>query len=552
MSVQKPLTVAGTRYAIGMDRFASVESGRIDSFRLDYYSALSIAPFQLVASAGGDVYYLDANNSLEQYNGDETLASDRVLCAAERLGELFIADVSDVVAQGDKDDAGSKGTISGVSHDSLDSPAYTDWTELAINKDDYVVEITAASNPSIVLGMYKIATIASGSLTLATGAGADGDVSFRILRGPKVWKASTASLTPYTATTGSVPVGCHAIACYRDRIILAGDGTPGFYASRQGDPYDFNYGASDLDPARAYSGVLSTAGGTGVPIHAVVAFADDFLVFGCRNELWVMLGDITYGGVIVNRSREIGILSRTAWCRLPDGTMVFLSAGGLYAIAPGSGGFPVRVSDAIPRELLGVDPLSTTITMAYDLYDQGIHIYLTPDSTSGLPTHWFLDWNTKSFWPVRFGANSFDPTALLAFRKIGSGSHSDVLLGCRDGYIRRYSDSASTDDGTPILSNVMIGPLRPGGSMAQDGNLTEMIANLTRDSGSVNWALYVGETPEDALRSSARQVGTWSGGHNRRVRPRVRGNAIYLQLQSGAPWELEELMVSMQPAGQRR
>src|SRR5690606_23004870 len=242
MSVQKPLTVAGTRYAIGMDRFASVESGRIDSFRLDYYSALSIAPFQLVASAGGDVYYLDANNSLEQYNGDETLASDRVLCAAERLGELFIADVSDVVAQGDKDDAGSKGTISGVNHDSLDSPAYTDWTELAINKDDYVVEITAASNPSIVLGMYKIATIASGSLTLATGAGADGDVSLRILRGPKVWKASTASLTPYTATTGSVPVGCHAIACYRDRIILAGDGTPGFYASRQGDPYDFNYG----------------------------------------------------------------------------------------------------------------------------------------------------------------------------------------------------------------------------------------------------------------------------------------------------------------------
>src|SRR5690606_2186420 len=46
MYLQHPVTVAGTRYAIGLDRFASVESSRIDSFRLDYYSALSIAPFQ--------------------------------------------------------------------------------------------------------------------------------------------------------------------------------------------------------------------------------------------------------------------------------------------------------------------------------------------------------------------------------------------------------------------------------------------------------------------------------------------------------------------------
>jgi hypothetical protein len=110
----------------------------------------------------------------------------------------------------------------------------------------------------------------------------------------------------------------------------------------------------------------------------------------------------------------------------------------------------------------------------------------------------------------------------------GAGNH--VLLGGRDGYIRKFHRSNQTDDGTIIDSYCWLGPIRLGGSDYLDGILTEVVAILDDESGDVDWELYVGDSPEEALVSTAITSDTWDGGVNYKDRPRVRGTVCFIKL----------------------
>jgi hypothetical protein len=128
-----------------------------------------------------------------------------------------------------------------------------------------------------------------------------------------------------------------------------------------------------------------------------------------------------------------------------------------------------------------------------------------------------------------------------------------VILGCQDGFLRRYSGDSGTDDNVTFPSRVAIGPLRMSIAEA-DGMLTEMTAIMAKDSGDVTWSLHVGETAEDALRAGAFASGTFGGGRNRSVQPRARGHAIYLKLEGagGIPWAMEEIGARIRQLGKAR
>ena len=167
--------------------------------------------------------------------------------------------------------------------------------------------------------------------------------------------------------------------------------------------------------------------------------------------------------------------------------------------------------------------------------------------------HFFVDWETDGYFPVTLHTDH-EPLSILAFSATGTAD-SPVMLGCRDGYIRRYTTDNANDDGVEFTSSVVIGPMRLGGSDWVNGTIYEIVATLADDSGDVEWAVMVADTMEGALDASASVTGTWVAGRNHTVRPRRGGGAFALRLENGETnngWALEVLTAVIGPRGRQR
>ncbi len=352
------------------------------------------------------------------------------------------------------------------------------------------------------------------------------------------------------------------VATYRDRIVLAGDPNAphAYFASRQGNPRDFDYGRDAADAGRAVGGTNANAptGGLSEPIRALITYSSDFLIFGCTNSIYQLRGDWATGGNIELLSGEIGVIGRFAHCKTPSGEIVFLSRDGLYMMQAG-GGTPVRVSrERLPDELLSLDDRIYDISLAFDVRDNGIYIFVTNnESTSTYGTsqyHWWFDWEDKGFWPFQL-PSAQQPRCSFANNNTDSAPDAAVLLGCRDGYLRRFQRYAESDDGTSFNSSVSIGPLVLGDKYSE-GLLQELYATVAEGSGEVDWALYTGENNEQAsIATTAFASGTWaSEGLNPTEHPRMRGMSAVLKISNGEgrAWTVETINAKTIKVGKQR
>lgn len=348
-------------------------------------------------------------------------------------------------------------------------------------------------------------------------------------RQPKKYEPSgSGTLSNWTAATaGTIPKGCTCIAAWSDRIVLGGGTTnpANVYFSAQSDPQDWDYAVESAGAAVALP--------MKDDVTALVPHSDNCLIIGCATSLWIMRGDPGLGsGIRDYISQDIGVVDKGSWCITPEGLFVFLSQDGLYVVPAGcdSARYPTSLSrERMPDELIGINRSTIVATMAYNLRWRGIDIFLTP-VTAGTEsaTHWFFDWETKSFWKVKFGLTSYEPFAVHA-RRDQTSSESSTVMGCRDGYIRRFVSTAKTDDGTAFDSHIYLGPLGDE-KLLNDMGIDKITATLSADSGAVEWSLHCGDTPEEAFDAAARQYGTWTTGRSRAAYPRTRGGATYIKL----------------------
>jgi hypothetical protein len=205
----------------------------------------------------------------------------------------------------------------------------------------------------------------------------------------------------------------------------------------------------------------------------------------------------------------------------------------------------------LPRELKHVDLDSFVVTMEYDARHRGVHIFLAA-LDSKARTHWWVDWSSKTFWPVAI-QEFHEPFAMCRFRA-DTGEDGGVVLGCSDGYLRRFNNLSTNDDGYTFTSSVMIGPIALGDGV-NDGVIKELVATLGLFSSGVTWELYVGRTAEEVLNTSAIATGTWYSGPNFTQRPGGRGQAFGIKLTASATnlrWALENLHVITRSAGRQR
>lgn len=573
-----------------------VESFRAEFFEQQNHSSTlpledATSDGQFVATSGTKLYralYPSVTEHIDTEitgspNATPTLYGDAPIQSASIDNKVFFADYGPVRYEG------SLPITNGGSNAHLEFPEGTLSTYVTNdNRQNWDVEIydtVDALTASNYIGVYAVTSTASpgggspdqlflSQNTLADTSGSN--VHFRIVRSTKQCNLAAARnpLQPLQEVQsggfggalsgiGLRPVGCRAIAAYRNRLVLAASpyARSNVYASRVSAPTVFDYDSTvTADTLKSWVEPMWHASGELQQTTCLAPWRNNYLIIGCERSLHVMRGDIGSGGSLNAISRTTGVISPTAWCHLPDGTFFFLSHAGLRFVPPGANTTPeVTASQQLsksrmPIDLINVHPESTIVLMAYDHLDNGVHIFLTP-KMGGVARHWWYSMDHQSFWEDQFASENFNPWSLL---NVGGG----LLLGCYDGKIRRYNRHARFDDASAISSAVLIGPFALGDGY-NDGILNRMKAVLGESSGDVTWELFVGDTAEEvSLRAqygtqsgftaTADSTGTWSGGDNYRdlaMLDNARGAAAVLKLSSTNAWTMERLIAFRQLAG---
>lgn len=440
-------------------------------------------------------------------------------------------------------------------------PLYMDATKLTASvgvASGGVKIITVGYGDENIVGTYAIDSVSGTDVTLSSAipASTTFTASVRIAVPPKIFDPQTETISVHTATAGKgfVPTGARCVAIYRDRVVYAGaDDEPGvWWMSRQGDPDDWDITQEDSGAAIGASN--APAGKLGDPITALIPHGDLCLIFGCRSSLWICRGDPGYGGEVDQLSRKIGIIDQHAWTRTPDDMVVFLSTDGLYVIPAGCAGSPTSLSrERLPDELLGLSPENYAVTLEYDTEARGIHIFATRTDIESANKHWFMDWETKSFWEVLL-KKDHEPISTFERNIFGTG-FNQVLIGGRDGYIRVFDRLMETDDGETFDSYCYFGPMAMA-NPESEAILTEITGEIPESSGPIGWEVKCAQTAQQSVKTSPQATGVWSGeGLQYTARPRVRGGAMVIKLfnaVAGRRWVFERATAYLRQGGLRR
>jgi len=357
------------------------------------------------------------------------------------------------------------------------------------------------------------------------------------------------SWSTLTASVGTVPTNCDMIARWRGRIVLAKESI--WYMSRVYDPTDWQYGKVDAKTAVAAQN--SDAGVLGEPIRAMMPASDDLLLFGCDNSIWALHGDPAWGGSLHCLSEEVGVLDRFAYCFGPVGEIYFLSKDGLYVLPPGGNAKPKSLSrEKLPRELLNIDTGMYEVSLGWSQKERAVYIQASPyEANKSISFVYSVEGG--SFWIDSYD-NDHDAFRIVNYKPI-FGAYSAMLIGCRDGYLRKHDFDTTNDDGTSIDSYVDIGPIMMGGD-GMNGVLLDMDTFLGVGSVSTAWSVYVGNSHENVFsQTTAFDSGTYDDdGMQYRERPRAGGASMIIRLRNtgDTTWSLEKILCTLARKGRQR
>jgi hypothetical protein len=395
--------------------------------------------------------------------------------------------------------------------------------------------------------------------------------------GPKVYDPKTNKLIAWEADfypdgrrkgvgpTG-LPMGNPIMVRFGGRIYLAGNPPHAWYASRtsgeesDSDPFDWDFGENIFqggeDPAAAISGQAAEVGDISEPLRALMPFVDDYLIFATANRLFRLPGDPGFGARIVSLSDEVGVAGPQAWCTTPEGAVLLMDQErGLFGLKPGATSFPLPISsEVLPRELRDIDVRDVIVQLAYDHRQPGVHIFLTSISGRQLE-HWWFDRRTGGFWPFSL-VDQYLPSTVFAYQSTAP-DRSGVLLGGRDGVIRRFDNPAPLDDGVPFEQYIVYGPFNLAGGDYLEGVLRWIRGTLPTTGNGLSFEVRTGPTAADALDDDSplqrRFAGRFGADSRERKAVRLRGVVAFVKIIGGrSPWAIETLDASVEPLAAAR
>lgn len=371
----------------------------------------------------------------------------------------------------------------------------------------------------------------------------------------KIYDPLTQVVSTWTPTSGSLPTdaysyGCPYITLYRGRIVLWGlNSSPqNWYMSKAGDPLDWSYSPDVTTEIQAIAGNNSTAGLLGDALMACIPYSDDLMLMGGDHTMWVMRGDPAAGGVIDLISEKTGIRSPDAFCIDPGGTIYFVGTDGVYAFNSDS---ITSITDTTLRGVFeAIDYTKYWPIMEWSYFERGCYVSLVPiDASTDDYITYFYHPETKSWWKDIYPDN-IGPYVLKAVD--GNKPNDTVLLiGSPDGYIRYINDSATTDDGTAITSELDLKAIY--GNASQDVKITGIRAITDTGSSSLTAKIYKGNTPQQAYASTTVALAkTLVAGRSTPIMQKIAAPALRIRLSATGRWGMEQLMVEVDSGGKNK
>lgn len=369
-------------------------------------------------------------------------------------------------------------------------------------------------------------------------------------------------------TTGAMPALAYLICVYRGRLTLAGN--PRYpnqwFMSKVADPFNWLYGADD--PMSAVAGNNADAGQCPDIVRSLISFHDDYLIFGCASTIWILRGDPVAGGSLDNLSDTTGMFGADSWCFDDNRNLYFWGSGGLYMIKSDFSGIRNLTEMVLPDIINdeAADPTTHRITMGYDKKRHGIVVAITVLAT-GVNSNYFYSFKTEGFYPESYpeecGAYS------IFYYDANDTTYADLLVGCKDGYIRKYLNTAKDDDiggSDEAISSYVTYPITPLSETDERGRLAELVFDLGggaangdfSDTDGVSYELHNGDDAETILEdirdgATAWSSGTLSGtGRKNKLRPRMRGAYMGLKLYNSTAsetWAVNRVLYSSKKAG---
>lgn len=374
------------------------------------------------------------------------------------------------------------------------------------------------------------------------------------------------------SASGSLPAKSYLIALYRGRLVLAGNPNDPFqwYMSRQNDHTDFAYAANDAQSPVA--GANANAGKVGDIIRALIPYEDDYFFFGCASSIWYMQGDPAVGGSLNILDAKRGVFGDRSWCYDGNNGLWLWTTDGICRIPvskSGVGPLENKTVNKLPKLLedAGADPSSHQITMGYNKKLNVIIIMVTKLS-DGSNTGFWYDPKVDGFFPITLpdvcGAYS------MFYYDANDPDYADLLIGCKDGYVRKFDPTAKSDDIGATDQAIDSEVLMPVVPLSQDADVEGVLRSTTfitsgsssgttfQDTDSVDYEIFVGDDAEDVVEQvrdgdTALQSGTITGtGRSNRVRKRARGHNLGIKLSNDTAdetWSLEKIQIEYDEKG---
>jgi hypothetical protein len=345
------------------------------------------------------------------------------------------------------------------------------------------------------------------------------------------------------SASGTMPTKAYLGCLYRGRTVLAGhpDYPHQWYMSRQADHTDWAYVANDAQSPVA--GNDADAGEIGDIVRCLIPYKDDFLVFGCATTIWVLAGDAAEGGSINEVDLTEGIFGPKSWCFDGDNNLYFWGTSGIGRVARDFRSTENLTEISLP-DLIGdeaADPSTHRITMEYDRKRHGIIICITL-LADGTNSNYFYSLNeaTMGLYPESYPEECGCYSAV--YYDANDKTYRDLLVGGKDGYIRKFDPDATDDDigatDEAISSRVTLGPFALN-EAGKEGTIESIEAFTTgggsgsteADSNDIAYKLFTGRSAgkvtEDMVgNTNAKVSGTFQvtgRPRGRRKRQRVRG-----------------------------
>jgi hypothetical protein len=414
---------------------------------------------------------------------------------------------------------------------------------------DYITSLTGACT---IYG-YRTTTATFSSGETVTGTDDDGNaISFTTSAAetaPPHWY----NWTSYAASTtwGSLPTEATLGCLYRGRCVLSGYGDYPhmWYMSRQGNPWDWNYTALDAQSPVAAND--ADAGEVGDVVTALIPHKDDYLIIGCTNSTWVLRGDPAVSGSL-DAIAPIGIFSGLSWCWDNKYNLYWLSESGLYIMNENLSGITNISLTKLPKLIAdwALDPELHQVSLAYDPIRHGINIFKSDISAETNENYWF-DLRLQAFMPESYPDQCAAHSAF--FYNAEDDAYRGMVIGCKDGYIRRFDDTVKQDElgaseYQAINSKILIGPVLIASDDDREAVLRTLLITAAgggtgggqSDIDNVTWEVYVGDTAEDVVEAATLGTSPFDSGEitapgRKKVYPRARATYI-------ATWAVEKII----------